>query len=355
MMAHGFKIKTGPSGEQYFTYRVRESFRALASKVLILFDGRQLSRDVLRYTGSIGSGKSHNLAALTYYLRTRKAEGWIFGLSVVYISSCELLFIDPVARLRGALCEAFPAEKSTIAACEKWADLETFVATKPYGSILFIFDYWSYVHPENKHTHEERVKRIEDRRMLGSLACDQYRIEGISAECGILTSSSKELLDTPFLYLDGGLTGTEWSTWKCSSSLFQELTEREEQLVVEMTGLVPLYLRILEELPGSDLKSRLAEFEETVGRDIESSMSATSDDFTSTANGDEIWREIFVAQMKAALDGYKTRINRTLYDHRYFYVDDNYYLKPLSGLVHRLMTKYLIAKHADLYPTKTSQ
>ena len=94
----------------------------------------------IRYVGNRGAGRSHNLAALTNYLRLRKIKKLDFNLDVVYISSCEILLqMNAVLVMRQSLIDAFPADKEHLLKCITWKNLVTFVHNKPFFFNLIYF------------------------------------------------------------------------------------------------------------------------------------------------------------------------------------------------------------------------
>jgi hypothetical protein len=204
IMSTRFQIEVGSNGERYFKYRVRESFRALVTKVFDFAGRDETSVSTLRYVGNIGAGKSHNLAALVDYLRShRKDPSSGFVLDTVYISSCRLLFVDDVDNLKLVLCEAFPAEVDEISACKDWIGIKNYVKNKPKKSIIFIYDDWNYVEPELKLIPEERAERLVFRRMLLQLATGQYCIQAISAGSDSSTERSKPINTDFYIFLEG--------------------------------------------------------------------------------------------------------------------------------------------------------
>jgi hypothetical protein len=294
IMPERFSIfKKEQSNESLFKYLVRKSFRILVDKVLSLFTGERITTPVLRYIGNVGAGKSHNLAALVDYLRVlKRISGSQFKLSIVYVSSCSLLFEDPIENLQLVLSETFPKDSTKITSCEDWKKLVQYVKEKSKWSIIFIFDNWNYVNPEMKLIPAEQSRRLEYQEMLGALSSKQYRIEAISAGSESLTSGSTAISKPPntaFLNLYGGLNATEWSAWKGTSSLFHGMSAEDDAMVTDFTGLVPLYLRQLEDISDGDLSSRICRVERVSGSFITNSLRESSKLF----QNDEIDREQF--------------------------------------------------------------
>jgi hypothetical protein len=89
--ADRFKTNADLNGLQVFGYDIREGFSSLVNEVVQLVNSKSINSMV--YIGNVGSGKSHNLAALVFYLREcKKRNETSFAQDVVYISNCNRFF-----------------------------------------------------------------------------------------------------------------------------------------------------------------------------------------------------------------------------------------------------------------------
>ena len=342
MVPGRFKTYLYPNNDSLdcFQYNIRKSFSTLLNEVIKLIH-RACRLGGLLYVGNVGAGKSHNLAALVFYLRTIPRGTLSKNIDVVYIPSCLQLFQADTRNLRRALIETFPAEADQLRGLETWDGLVKFVEQQPRRSILFIFDDYNYVIGEAKLLSAEQGRRVEFRQKLDTLACDQYQIQAISAfsESLMKLSSSDTALAKVTLY--GGLTDDEWRVWKQGQAFFKDLSDEDEEKLKDFTGLIPLYLKEIAGMDGDfDLESRIDNFFLGVGAGstILSNLKRSSENFIQLLGDDKT----FYDQMSKAVCEVQGLIDERYYDHRYFYCDDSdHTLKPVCGFVRKWMSRYL--------------
>ena len=318
-----------------FNYDVRESFRILLKEVQALVD--QDLDETIRYIGNMGAGKSHNLAALVVFLRKCKLHNLGITKDVVYIPSCEYLSMHKVDVMTAALIDAFPTDKAKLSKLKEWSELIAFVQSRPQRSILFIFDDWQFALSEANVPESENNRRYLLHQDLIHLTLYQYRIEAISAFTPLLTSVSSRDQNphhTKFVYLYGGLTDREWAARKARSAFISCLSEEEEAQLRDYTGGVPLYLTAIGCYEG-DLSERMAMFHKYEGINIVDNLEHSSRDYAAV---DE---RKFTRQMRYAVNGEGEYLDESLYDHRYFYRDSDYMLRPVSGFVREAMREIL--------------
>ena len=360
----GFLVSDFREDIYFFGYHTRESFRYLMNYAYDVINENYAALSIhspdLCYIGNSGSGKSYNLAALVCLLRTRKAKGWAFDKNIVYISSCKLFFDDAEADgtqvLRKGicvLCEAFPDDAEKISASTSWSNLVDFVFSKPTKSIVFIVDDWNYIISEEKQL--QNVNNIKDRykEMIKELVQNRFCIFAMSAGSEAMTSANRQNNVSSMgntLYLYGGLTNVEWETWKNTSlsPFYQQLSPEDELKLIDLTGLVPDYLRLLEKhykkYAGYEdaLSETFIAFEDDLAPTIYDNLAASSKKFVSMN------KTKFMYQMaRAIVDSCLIHLSVTLLDHRYFYHDSGGVLRSVCGLVRRAMRIILEETHRD--------
>ena len=329
---HRFEVREFEGSTQYyFDYNVRESFGLLLKEVQALVS--QWRNGAIRYVGNVGAGKSHNLATLVVYLRKSG-----FDKTVVYISSCPLFFeISDMPALQEVLIDAFPEDTALLKSMTTTDQFVAYIHQKPKQSILFIFDDWNYVCAEPKLSAFDNKMRDSFRDLLLLLSMYQYRIEGISGFTALLTSTSTADLNpiaTRYVYLHGGLTDREWAARKARSAFISSLSEEEEARLRDYTGGVPLYLTAIESYEGN-FSERMAMFHKYKGINIVDSLEHSSREYAAV---DE---RKFLRQMRYAVNSEGEYLDESLYDHRYFYRDSGFMLRPVSGFVRETMRAIL--------------
>ena len=340
-----------------FDYNVRESFDTLVTAVEKLTNS--LDNNILRYMGNDGAGKSYNLAALTVYLRECKKHNLGVNKDIVYIPSCYLLFSGSMQlNMALYLSEVFPADKTILLAMKEWDQLVKYIHMKPKRSIIFIFDAWNDVCGDKLIDNYYNKKRCLYASLLHDISDTQLRIEGIDTwvdsfefNRDALTHPADDPLTHPpgvvYTTLYGGLSDTEWATYKTHSVFISSLSAEEETMLRDFTGDLPLHLAQIEGYEG-DLTKRIHTFHMKVGRSIESQLKRSAVNFYTTNAVD---KDKFITQMMHALieSPLPQSIDDTLYDHRYFYSDCNNTLRPTSGFVRNTMIRLLHNSYKDDY------
>ena len=219
-----------------------------------------------------------------------------------------------------------------------------FVKSKPPESIVFIVDDWNYIVPEEKLLPEANSYKFHYRNMILQLVQDQYCITAMSAGCESITGSNNQdtlISSSKVLSLYGGLTLEEWETWKMTSKFYQQISEKDELKIIECTGLVPHYLKTMEEnckvsSNGVPLSESIDTLLRELYQDIYDNIVASSLVFMSRN------KELFVSQMTyAIIDNYSNVASKRLYDHRYFYRDPAYKLRAVCGCARYAMRAFL--------------
>ena len=305
-----FKIRyTEESNHFYFDYYVRESFCILLEEVRALVN--QEKDKTIRYVGAEGAGKSHNLAALVVFLRECKLRNLGFSKDVVFIPTCQNSFYQsPIKLVVEALIYTFPDSMAHLKTMNTWSDIQSFIKNKPKCSILFIFDDWQF------------------NADLSLVAYDHYKIE---ASAGIRNRNPPLIRSC---YLHASLTDSEWAVRKARSRFISGLSREDEAKLWDYTGGVPLYLSAMESCEGR-LRQRMAHFSRELGVNIVTNLENSSRDYAAVNERD------FMRQMRNAVTGEADCSEDTLYNHRYFYRDSEFILRPVSGFVREAMREIL--------------
>lgn len=252
-----FQYVNAPGPDSFYYYG-REAFLALAAK------GNRMNtttRRKLYLHGTMGTGKSHVMAAYAVYLVANQKR-------VVFIPDCRLLAVIPTRTLRNALLLAFADLKGSIIqdieAIRTASNLKDFcdrIAAR--YTIYFLIDQVNALDPSEP--TEDRLsvhQKEETRALLDWITVSHIKIQSGSGNYGhglgdMLRQSSEDLLS-----FSGGLTAKEMASWWASDDdgLYcgENIGKAGREHIEAVTGRLPMLLNLLREIEHGDLKKLAA-------------------------------------------------------------------------------------------------
>jgi hypothetical protein len=295
------------------------------------------------YVGTIGAGKSHNLAALVHILRNVPHTSPP-SIPVIYVSNFGKLNENLLKYMISVLSESLPEASGVIDGLKSLEDIIDFFDKQELLSLLFVYDDWNYC-VSSEAPMDEKESRQHCYKFFNAIAAGQYCIRAVSAGSYLAKPFSGS--NPPIrLELNGGLTPREWRFWKSRStcSVVRNLVEGSEYdiRIADFTGLIPLNIKNFEEtvVPPGTVDIIQYKMDHFAGiRDIERHIREYSDSIR-----EPTFQAYHFALMMDSLAGRSNTIGN--YDCRYFFTQDCRVV-PVSGLVRKLEANYLAIFKSD--------
>lgn len=196
--------------------------------------------------GTLGSGKSHILAALTCLLLKE-------GHRVVYLPDCRALLRHVFGYLQCALVLAYHRDSDTAARhylerCKTIEQLATFCdKASTDHRLLFIIDQANALEPEDEALDRFTLEAKRDARtLLDKIVSCHLKLS--SATANYLHGMADEIKQTGErrLQMYGGLTDEEMRYWWRNSGLGTQLNNEHRQKIEDSTGRLPILLNVID-------------------------------------------------------------------------------------------------------------
>ncbi|KAM6502225.1 hypothetical protein JOM56_002202 [Amanita muscaria] len=320
------------NGIDHFEYMGRSHFHELQERV----KNRNFLRgsESLYLYGTSGSGKSHLLAALVYHL-VRKGE------RVIYIPDCSVLYLDPAQVIWTALNFAF-YDSAVLGTIDRHSVDAMIHFMSKHQDLYVIVDQVNALET----TGIDDNMKAQARALLGTMRFKHRYIFSASANENSNREADRKQSRISVFRIFGGMTKEETDQWFIyHDHQIPQLSAEQRQRVEYITGRIPLLLRCL---------LNINNFVELEFRDIVDLRNVTVDvekffraKLASLLN-DALSKERYLTIMRECVrDESVTSDDRSLYDLRYFYVDEKGIGRFTCGLaLERMMSMLRICDDA---------
>ncbi|KAL1916623.1 uncharacterized protein VTP21DRAFT_5327 [Calcarisporiella thermophila] len=320
-----------------FIYMGREGFARVLAEIENFRDPSYYNR--LYVYGSIGYGKSHILAAMACLLFQQ-------GKRVVYLPDCRAMAQNFLRYLKEALLLTFGDSESyqlEILKCDTTEKINAFcdeIFDRDSIRLYFIIDQLNALDHElvNRDNICNTIKS-SIQVCLDQIMYSHYAIKSASANFQSAIHMEQKQLSEKKIALLGGLTKAEMQEWwKLYSDCLPNINQTEKEFIEDITGRTPLFLRALLRLESNrdfkDIKSNFLNSQELLN--IPSQVVAFAEQKKIESNQQE-WRR-YIDVMRGCLLNKKMLNTMKSYDHRYFYIDENYIGHYTCGLARAAMS-----------------
>lgn len=308
------------SEEGWFEYQGRISFSELLAHSKEILTPKK--RKVVYLRGSMGSGKSHILAAVVCSLFKEHYRP-------IFISDCRAFVKNPLLQLKSAMILTFSDDEDTCRRIYKCRDKDQLLlcmadlTCRYKHKIIFLFDQINAL-DEDDTSHGTEKEKEPAKELFNLITGVLPLIKAASANHFYAINSKSANTGEILMDLYGGMELQEYSAWvtKYKTRLPPDFDEEAQFHYYDISGAVPLYMKhvmdiekgywdglesVLKQEPFKTITNEIPEW-------VLQQLSRTADKL--------VERKMFMETMDACILGLQTVEYRQYIDPRFFYYLD---------------------------------